>query len=266
MSVPATSGKLCTNLEEMEIGDYIMWYYIPSASGSAGDFSRVTAAGAQAFYFIKVDNGLLIANQQVFSASYTTLNEKNYISGRAGTEGELYRTLSPGEYKKYVAQSDLNGTISTSNILLFDTYQRDYLINYAVGKREDLAIATSSGFNNCSIRSEITDKTGGSNICTLYSPEGEMVSSGIFMFSTTSYCYVPPKDPYDHSDKGHDVYHTFTLVASQYKGMDQNYTSQESRWQIVATGMYMGATLRDYVYYRPALEYIDNAKSKTIWY
>lgn len=271
MAVPETSGKLCTSLREMDIGDYIIWYYIPGASGTAGDFSKTMATGAQAFYFIKVDKGLLIANRHVFYTSYTALNEKNYITGRIGAEGEMYRTLSPGEYKKYVAESNLNSTILTSNILLFDTYQRDYLNNYTVfGKRDDLVIEVPSGYGGCKIYSEITDKTSVSSVCTLYSPEGRLISNGIFKFISTSHYYEPPKDPYDRNDKGQDIYHTFTLFASQYKNMDQNYVSTTGRWEIIVNGKgigkYMGAEIKDYVYYRPALEYIDNPKSKTIWY
>lgn len=99
MPVPATLGQLKTDLQSMEIGDYIACKYTAS-SGAAGVFSdlgataeTVAAAGEigingdsaphQFFYFIKAKENLLIADRVVQNMiQWGTLNAAGYIQGK----------------------------------------------------------------------------------------------------------------------------------------------------------------------------------------
>lgn len=98
MPVPATSGQLRTDLNSMEIGDYISCKYT-AGSGAAGVFSdlgadaaTVAAAGEiavggdssphQFFYLIKTDKGMLISDRVVqHSISWDVLNTAKMIQG-----------------------------------------------------------------------------------------------------------------------------------------------------------------------------------------
>lgn len=98
MPVPATNGSFRTNINEMEVGDYIACKYTATTSGIAGFFSDLGAplATAQAneipvagtatpngyFYLLKADEGLLIADRNVqYSISWDTLNAYRYAEG-----------------------------------------------------------------------------------------------------------------------------------------------------------------------------------------
>ena len=143
MAAPKTNGVLRTKLADMKVGDYIKWQYTDGATYSdMGDFSD-TVSGTELptfdtradyfekdpatsvqnlttksgfFYFIKVDNGLLIADRAIKIISKQTLNQKNYL------KGNRYRTLNFGEWKKYIITSDLNGAIKPGDM---DTFHRD---------------------------------------------------------------------------------------------------------------------------------------------
>lgn len=87
-----------TSLADMEIGDVISCEYV-AASGAAGTFSKLGAATKTvlpaspvavpdgAFYFIKVKEGLLIADRVVQNyVSWTTLNAAGMIEGAVSKE------------------------------------------------------------------------------------------------------------------------------------------------------------------------------------
>ena len=121
MAAPATMGKYCTKLADMEIGDYIKCVYEAPYSNDAGYFSQLgtkdpyyikttttTTDGVKGdpvvekvkyaelpttplvnnisgyFYLLKADYGMLIADRMVQQQiSWETLNKKNYIYGGA---------------------------------------------------------------------------------------------------------------------------------------------------------------------------------------
>lgn len=45
MAVPATQGRLCTSLQEMEIGDYIQWHYKADSANVVGEFTDISSGG-----------------------------------------------------------------------------------------------------------------------------------------------------------------------------------------------------------------------------
>lgn len=45
MAAPATQGKLCTRLQDMEIGDYIQWHYKADSTNVAGEFTDISSGG-----------------------------------------------------------------------------------------------------------------------------------------------------------------------------------------------------------------------------
>jgi len=129
MPVPATTGKLRTKIEDMQIGDYIVCDYTAS-SGIAGTFSNfggtegteipvtgsVTPNGT--FYFIIVaksnNGGLLVADRVIqHSISWDKLNSNKLIQGKPETLGGvsgIIRSLTGG-----VAYADVNGNKSTTD-------------------------------------------------------------------------------------------------------------------------------------------------------
>lgn len=255
MAMPITSGKLCIDLNEMDIGDYILWYYVRGINSTVGDFTQETTKGGVAFYFIKVDKGFLIADRQVFSASYKDLNEKNYILGKAGLNGELYRTLSPAEYKKYVAESDLNGTRLVDNLSLFNCCKNS--MNAHIGEN-----TARGNMGSYWLQTELTNKVVANTAENIYLPSGKLTyyngKYGVFLLTSEGYHYVC------------GIFMFYTLVAS-YVGMELSNSAyrqiktvyiKEDKKYINAGQIDVGASF----YYRPALEYIDNSKSKTIWY
>ena len=144
MAAPKTNGVLRTKLADMKVGDYIKWQYTDGATYSdMGDFSDTVsgtelptfdtradyfekdpATGLQTipttksgfFYFIKVDNGLLIADRAIKIISKQTLNQKNYL------KGNRFRALNIYEWNKYIIYSDLNGAVTPGDR---DTFHRD---------------------------------------------------------------------------------------------------------------------------------------------
>lgn len=124
MPAPATTGKLCTTIQEMEIGDYISCSYMVDSklfrNIGATVFQEIPYTGgnpgtAYSFYFIKVDKGLMIADRIVVaSISWDNLNSAKYIQGQplssAIQQGQgkdmigIIRSLTGG-----VAYADANG-------------------------------------------------------------------------------------------------------------------------------------------------------------
>lgn len=109
------------NLEEMQIGDLIPCEYVAN-SGVVGTFANLGTATKDlipvtgsatpngSFYFVKVDDGLLIADRVIqHSISWDTLNAGKMIEGTP-LLGGLIRSLSGG-----VAYLDANGNPSATN-------------------------------------------------------------------------------------------------------------------------------------------------------
>ncbi|MBD8498873.1 hypothetical protein [Paenibacillus arenosi] len=93
MPVPLTGGRESNRVDRMQIGDYIPCTY--KRNGSVGLFSNLgeivgtelpTAGSANPsgfFYFIKVDEGLFIADRTVqFGQSWLTYHASRYVEGR----------------------------------------------------------------------------------------------------------------------------------------------------------------------------------------
>lgn len=138
MAVPNTGGKLIANVtgnitdfEALEIGDYVIGaYYLGATSNVVGTFgdrffrtgeespyagrpTNVTAKG-NAFYWIKVSNGLLVADRVVQNTiSWDKLNEAEFIEGKpftlSGMAG-IIRSLGGGN-----TYATVDGQPSTTN-------------------------------------------------------------------------------------------------------------------------------------------------------
>ena len=115
MPEPATTGRLCTRIGDMEIGDYIVCKYI-AANNRVGTFNELgrshapeisiegNAAPDGSFYFVMVDKskhgGLLVADRVVqVGINWDVLNAGLVIQGKLQTfdkvEG-IIRSLTGG--------------------------------------------------------------------------------------------------------------------------------------------------------------------------
>lgn len=101
MGVPATTGQLCTRVQDMEVGDYIASGVIGGNNGSVVTFTsslfyssdsavvdEVPIGGASnlstwmKFYYVKVAKGLLVADRVLqHSISWDVLNNNKCIQG-----------------------------------------------------------------------------------------------------------------------------------------------------------------------------------------
>lgn len=147
MTTPATTGKLCNTLDEMDIGDYIEVDYqrnldlyadhitetieMPLSGTGSGETRRFF------FYMIKVDKGLLVADRVTTnSATWDAFNGLKWIQGTPlklyGVDGIL-RSLTGG-----VAYADENGNRSMTNLNkgCFPTNNEwdKYIINFPISK------------------------------------------------------------------------------------------------------------------------------------
>lgn len=149
MPVPATNGQLQTNILGMKIGDYIPCRALTSASLTASniyklgesvtnevplngyDFSVTGQSGA--FYFIKVDKGLLIADRVVYNKiSWDALNTAKMIEGMPWGIGTI-RCLSGG-----VAFTDATGFVTFPANNEWDRYILSFPANkIQIGKSID---------------------------------------------------------------------------------------------------------------------------------
>jgi hypothetical protein len=119
---PPTTGKLCNTLDEMDIGDYIVWKRdgnTHSFGGSVDGYIEIRVTGVASstlptkhfHYAIKADTGLLISDRVTeHTISWDTLNSQKRIQGLpvtiSGVSG-LIRSLTGG-----VAYADENGNMS----------------------------------------------------------------------------------------------------------------------------------------------------------
>lgn len=119
---PATTGKLCNTLGEMDIGDYIVWKRdgaVHSFGGSIDSYTELPVTGIASsslptkhfHYAIKVDTGLLISDRVTeHTISWDVLNASKRIQGLpttiSGVSGVI-RSLTGG-----VAYADENGELN----------------------------------------------------------------------------------------------------------------------------------------------------------
>ena len=139
-AVPATNGVLRTDLKSMKIGDYIvactismnnnLMYKIGSKSYDTAYYTneKDTAAANQSdktnlwFYMIKVANGLLISDRNVFTGlSRQQLNRDNMLKGN-------FRIVTNAEWYNYVLDNSLNGNIIPGDNNVWHYVRYSYLI------------------------------------------------------------------------------------------------------------------------------------------
>jgi hypothetical protein len=146
---PPTTGKLCNTLDEMEIGDYIVWKYNSANGyqfgGSIDGYTEIPTTGVPFasmpttyfMFFIKVDKGLLVSDRVFYhSRSWDSLNSARAVQGFpvtiSGVSGVI-RSLTGG-----VAYADENGNRSMTNLNKgsFPTNNEwdKYIINYPKSK------------------------------------------------------------------------------------------------------------------------------------
>lgn len=122
LAIPCTTGKLCNTLDEMDIGDYIVWKRdgnVHSFGGNIDGYTEIPVTGVASsslptkhfHYAIKVDTGLLISDRVTeHTISWDTLNSQKRIQGLpttiSGVSG-IVRSLTGG-----VAYADENGNMS----------------------------------------------------------------------------------------------------------------------------------------------------------
>ena len=156
-AVPATNGVLRTDLKSMKIGDYIvactimnnnLMYKIGSKSYDTAYYTNEKAIAVTDqldktnlwFYMIKVANGLLISDRNVFNElSRQRLNRDNMLKGN-------FRIVTNAEWYNYVLDNSLNGNIipGDNNVWHYDVrnpYTRILTLEGTSGN-------TSSSFKN----------------------------------------------------------------------------------------------------------------------
>lgn len=259
MGVPATTGRLCKTLAEMEIGDYIRCTYTADTANTAGEFSDLggfadtytavetvtdeegnqtqvevektyeelpvtpgnTANGF--FYFLKAGKGLLIADRGlVNSICWEVLNARGYVLGTPFANGYL-RMLSHAEFMNYIANSNLNGNI---------TIRDNNVWNRATVS--DIPVYFRSGYYLWGIYPELAqDKRRSENFI-----EGRSDGTA-----------------YDSEHHSYSYYMEWFL--NKWYGSSSAF---DTRYHNQVASIYA------YFTFRPAFEYIDNPKSQTIWY
>lgn len=128
MAVPATTGQLREHVEDMELGDYIVWKYDSAITGyifggSTSGYTEIAVTGHPLasmpskyfWYATKVDKGLLIADRVVsHTVTWDWLNSNKFVEGSprtiSGISG-VVRCLSGG-----VLYADANGNKSNADL------------------------------------------------------------------------------------------------------------------------------------------------------
>lgn len=265
MGVPATTGRLCKTLAEMEIGDYIRCTYTADTENTAGEFSDLggfvdtyTAVetvtdenGNQAqvevektyeelpsapdttaigfFYFIKVAKGLCVADRMAqHSISFQAVNDHNYVYGEKFSDNGLIRILNYEEYLKYLGEGGLNGNTTPNNNIVWNARKSSIFGS---------SFYADPGYGEY-IMAEMTQSLSASQTRTIFALNGE---------------------GYDGN------YHV-----AQHSAYQSNVFIYLPRW-LTSVGSYGSVSayrtsIAGYLSFRPALEYIDNPKSQTIWY
>lgn len=278
MATPATQGKLCTSLQEMEIGDYIRCTYTATEANVAGEFSDlggfvdtyetqqqqvdgegnpvvdeegnpvmetvtkqyeeipifayVSAATIPIqgyFYFLKVDKGLLVADRRVQNfISAASLNVRNYLQGRK-VGNALIRTLSQGEWTKYLTNGDLNGCITKQDVNVW------HVNNYPT----DYVCIPDGVYHYYHLVEYLSDFSHG-NIKIAMNINGTSRDG-------SNHVSLRPA-------------HNLTGYVSKYQ------SALNTSYYVVSAVYYNSISVYSNLLFRPALEYIDNPYSKTIFY
>lgn len=130
MAVPATTGKLCTRISEMEIGDYIVGCYeknvgwfigknVGTEISLAGMSNTNTVSGF--YYLIKVSKGLLIADRVVLNTiSWDMLNTGKWIQGLPLDTGNIVPTMTSDTSPSGAASSNIASFVSGEPFRAFD--------------------------------------------------------------------------------------------------------------------------------------------------
>jgi len=118
--LPQTTGKLKFKIKDMEVGDFIPCNYVSSSFSTAGqilylghDFGNEIPIDSETntfsgkFYFIKVKEGMLVADRVVHNnISWNTLNAVGYTYGRKHLDGVKFRgTTNSYAYLPYSANT-----------------------------------------------------------------------------------------------------------------------------------------------------------------
>lgn len=124
MSVPATSGRLCSTIDEMQIGDYIPYHYKAHTSGIPGQTWKFGATGTEIplsgdavpdgiAYAIKVARGLLVSDRVVqHTVSWNSLNAQGLIQGNPYKGGIQFNGTSSYVVVPYNASLSPTAAIS----------------------------------------------------------------------------------------------------------------------------------------------------------
>lgn len=177
MAVPVTSGKLCTHLGEMEIGDYIPCRYSVSAQYTAGVFSEIGAevtaelpttpaiAPNGQFYFIKATNTLLLADRTIQArVAYNALDAAGYVAGLKYTSTSRIRLPSQAEWTEIITNSDLGGKITKQAANVWHGTQMS--TNF-----------TCAAYGEWTIYTELVSDTSGSSVRTVLNRSGSHYSA-----------------------------------------------------------------------------------------
>lgn len=243
MGAPATQGRLCTQLSDMEIGDYIRCTYTAPAANAAGEFSDLggnvaetkelpTIPGITAngyFYYLKVDKGLLIADRMVqVKVSAQALDKKNYLLG-AGNGDKLIRSLSQNEWTKYLTNGDLNGCITKQDANVWHCSSSSIEISISAQYLPDINV-------------EILQDKDKNKVKTALNVNGAKQSNIYHVRLRPT--NISPQPTYYYS-----VYVEINKPSAILTGAQKPYNKE-----------------KEHCAFRPSLEYIDNLKSKSIWY
>lgn len=237
MGVPATTGKLCTNLADMEIGDYIACKYYAPTANTAGIFSDFGGSGTELsitpgttangyFYFLKAAKGLCIADRLVqTNISYNSLIKENYRMGKNIEECKLIRIISLSEFTKYITNGNLAGCIKKQDVNVWHGTVGSYTERTIKGTLHSYT--------------EYVQEISKNSVRTILYMNGS-----IGYYDNGSWHYYPAF--YGSDAKGMPVWYAFNSTGLNIVTQYANCTSHHS--------------------FRPVLEFVDNKKSTNIWY
>lgn len=139
MPIPPTGGTLCANISTMKIGDFIRCGYT-AASGAAGHFhsfgdqgegselpEQGTSIPSGFFYFIKVREGLLIADRLVqTNVAWSVLNMAGYTQGTSFNDTLIPKMTSNIAPSGKVTASTVYNTANYDSWFAFDKTENSY--------------------------------------------------------------------------------------------------------------------------------------------
>ena len=251
MGTPASNGKLCTKLADMSIGDYIRCEYVAPTANAAGIFQNLGADSALGeipdgvaatanghFYFIKAEKGLLVADRRLQQGiSGAAVNAAGFLTGTVkelGGEQCLIRILSRNEFVSYISKSSLQGCTTPANPGVWN------------GKGPGAIFSNGGGGMTWEDVVELNQDRSNGNIHVSYCIDGYTYNNNPAYFGGLAQGGVglPADIPFGAvSNLTH---------SAQYQN-NSFYYAQQNHFNAVPS-------------FRPALEFIDNAKSINIWY